>query len=486
MPPNHSVKPLIDGSEIYQSLLTDLKKAKRRIYIAIWMLSDDFVIDYSTNPPLTLSQFCKNTLANNSNLNIYLLRWEPPLSGFFGMFLSSGFGYTFNPNKWRRSIDRHRFHHQHQPNLLLGSHHEKFVISDGDGTGASLHCMGLNFLDEYWDDADHPFPLPYGIKRSWHDTAIKVKGPIIKDFEDEFRRRWLDVSGQNLISNRFDASPRGNISAQALIHKENTKRGDIHDWHITAINNARNFIYFENQYFDDDEIADALITRYLDLEIRGIKIPMVIVLPHTKVLSPFLGPGTKKEIFRMRLSTANLIWVDRRRRPIRRPRGGWSITRKFSWVGVGPRRIRGLFYELRNISNGRLITRFKKLKRTSGGIRFYTMATPNTLKRGKFRWIYLHSKLTIIDNKYTIGSSNIAKGWSFDRDSEANVAITSSGEVRRLISKLWVPMLSNQSSIPTSIDDWFIIFERTSRENLRRENSNPVRPPCGMLCEFPF
>jgi phosphatidylserine/phosphatidylglycerophosphate/cardiolipin synthase-like enzyme len=149
------------------SLYRDLLKAKRRIYFASWSLSDDFIIKRGPTGNTLLADFCRSALAANPNLEIYFLIWDwgtflvmmggaaaAPLLGMWGPMLAAPIPSHVLPHSARFCTPptAGRLHFAFHPNLIAGSHHQKFVLCDlGPEDSASLHCLGLNLNNTYWD-----------------------------------------------------------------------------------------------------------------------------------------------------------------------------------------------------------------------------------------------------------------------------------------------------------------------------------------------
>ena len=276
---NHIVAPLVDGAMIYASAYHDLMEACRRIYITTWALEDNFIIERGHAHNITLGDFCVAALAAHPKLEIYILVWD--WMGWAQRAL-----VMMGRNRGRRLLRRlplpmptkdgfaelaeasqaNRLHIAFQANAApnpFGTHHQKFILTDLEGepycnsrvevrASASLHCMGLNFMNIYWDIIAHPRPGAYSemTEHAWqHDTGIRVQGPLIKQFEDEFDRRWLAATGVALPPNQFDARPQGStgVMAMAHIHREQTTGpAPAKQWYLNRIERAQDFIYLEN------------------------------------------------------------------------------------------------------------------------------------------------------------------------------------------------------------------------------------------------
>ncbi|MGO9269309.1 MAG: phospholipase D-like domain-containing protein [Terriglobia bacterium] len=560
----NEVRPLIDLEEATPVIYEDLDKAGLNIWIALWGIHDEFVLLNTPGNPITLCQFCRDALKKHPQLHIYLLLWE-----FAGNpTITQG---QFTPSSYYYPPDKDRFHWKKDPNIFphfpFATHHEKFMICDspggpggpppppppltgspsegytanpptdgevgggegeglvpvtpsscgtesGSNRGAVLYCHGFNLIDLYWDQRDHkpPDKLPTGTpKISWHDTGIRVRGPVIGGFEKEFKRRWNKAPDPPLslppytkppkltLPKYFDDSPQGHVFAQAKIHPEHVYGGEIREWYVDAIRSADRYIYIENQYLEEVtsspkhvSLVDELISKYLSEELQNpaAKVPaaqrketffVAIVLPQLTQPAPMMAPMLRNVNW-IRINTAWRIRVSKTRW-LERPYGGWK------WVGyqLGPPGYRGLGLEVEDAS-GRL-HHVRRIYDAEGGIRVYTMVNagfnpiPITMMKG---YVYVHSKLAISDDQFTIGSCNISTN-SFWIDSEANVAVMSKNETESLITRLFSPLLGIGAGVPVArpVNAWFEDLEATARANLKRfPRGVPTGVPTGLLMPF--
>ena len=172
-----------------------------------------------------------------------------------------------------------------------GSHHQKLIIVDGMRAFAG----GLNVGTAYPDFRQHNvLPLP------WHDAFVKVEGKeILEDFIRNYVGMWnreqprCEAFLRNAFASRKDNTPAvigattaldektipaksagslsPNIPSQVrrTVSVNNSSdplapkaiRQDILEGYSRAIEQANEFLYFENQYFRDTAILDAIVKR---------------------------------------------------------------------------------------------------------------------------------------------------------------------------------------------------------------------------------
>lgn len=180
---------------------------------------------------------------------------------------------------------------------IAGSHHQKFMIVRLSGEAVGF-CGGLDisFLrtPPWWR---------YDGTVAWHDLHMKVEGLAVRDLMSEFVQRWNREAGNNpavpprkdwgglerlmRISCPIDATPDRNIHKVqmhrtisvdrpgGLFPPEITKRDDIWQAYNKIIDCADNFLYLENQYFREVELANPIIARAA----RVKNLVVIIIVP---------------------------------------------------------------------------------------------------------------------------------------------------------------------------------------------------------------
>jgi phosphatidylserine/phosphatidylglycerophosphate/cardiolipin synthase-like enzyme len=120
---------------------------------------------------------------------------------------------------WRSHLDRYRYHEAENRRLgeaiqaaggecLLdmrvrpgGSHHQKLIVlryrgrpeQDVAYVGGIDLCHGRKDNDRHGGD-EQPCPIgaAYGERPAWHDVQVAIHGPAVADVEASFRERWED------------------------------------------------------------------------------------------------------------------------------------------------------------------------------------------------------------------------------------------------------------------------------------------------------
>jgi phosphatidylserine/phosphatidylglycerophosphate/cardiolipin synthase-like enzyme len=161
-----------------------------------------------------------------------------------------------------------------------GSQHQK-TAAIGNTEGLVSFAGGIDLTTDRWDTPQHRFKDPDaqyepGDEKPWHDVHTRIRGPAAADIETNFRQRWNDrhkppdlvlahpapaplPEGPHIVQTlrtfpehasavaatwQYDFAPHGEFGLRQAYRK--------------AIDNARDFVYMEDQYFISDEISTSL------------------------------------------------------------------------------------------------------------------------------------------------------------------------------------------------------------------------------------
>jgi phosphatidylserine/phosphatidylglycerophosphate/cardiolipin synthase-like enzyme len=159
-----------------------------------------------------------------------------------------------------------------------GTHHQKFMVAR-KGKSTVAFCGGLdlsaNRIPQRWLPADNFV---------WHDVCAKLEGLIAHDLERQFVEHWnrdrtksttASLAGWRPFEKLTVGSASGEDKAGALNghavqmlrtvslgpEPHLTQRDDIWRGYHRVIARARRFLYLENQYFHQPELADAIVRQ---------------------------------------------------------------------------------------------------------------------------------------------------------------------------------------------------------------------------------
>ena len=199
---------VIVDADIYFRLARDaFLQAKRRIMLVGWDF--DARIHLTTEErlpgePESVGEFLYWLVERRPELELYLLRWD------VGAIKTLGRGSTaFTVLKWMRHPRIHTKLDGAHP--AAASHHQKIVSIDD----TFAFCGGIDRTGDRWDTRDHrdddpgrigPNGAPY---MPWHDATSALAGPVAATLGDLCRERWLRATGETLapISQSGDIWP---------------------------------------------------------------------------------------------------------------------------------------------------------------------------------------------------------------------------------------------------------------------------------------
>ncbi len=351
--------------------------------------------------------------------------------------------------------------------------HQKTILVDYDhqaGEHAVGYVMGLNSVTDYWDTKKHFFHDPRrgqswegggdelpGLK-PFQDYACRICGEVLINVSKNFVDAWNRVAaGLQKITREHDLrSPPAGLKTRAgkSRHRAQVVRTQIEEGDKTikrlyrqATSFASNYIYIENQYFQYTEWA-----RYLKQLRRNYiaawkaageslkKLPdlhvfVVIPTPERTQMVPathdtvkVLGHGASMPNQDKKAEEAELIYQEKRRE--------WErYVEKKKKNGEAPDMTREPKAASTSIGLGTNADIAKELD--SLGIKtlvasLWTYDHAGVSKGEKYREIYIHSKMMIIDDAFfTLGSANLNLR-SMAVDAEINIGCDDPGVSEKL------------------------------------------------------
>ena len=297
---------LVDACAYYRAFYNAALQAERYIVVAGWQFDSEVALlrgDDARNAPLpvTFLPFLSALCERRPELRIDLLAWDFSLVYALEREWMQRFRFAVGvPDGLRFQFDTHP--------LPRGSHHQKFVVIDGQ----MAFVGGLDICDARWDDRRHApcDPLRVDIAgeicRPNHEVQAGVVGAAALDLAEVFRERWHRASGEPLIlpappnapASRFDLTElaagellplaaRDVWISRTTIDDAGTPVCEIRAAYTDALRAAERFIYAETQYFTSRSITAAFLERLRDR--TRPKLSVAVVLPR--------GADSSKEHF---------------------------------------------------------------------------------------------------------------------------------------------------------------------------------------------
>ncbi len=371
---------LIDGREYYRAFYRAARQARHDLLLAGWRFNSDVRLlrgadATEAGEEVRLLPFLNRLCDENPSLRVYVLAWD------FSFHYSLEWELS-QEKLFRRQDGRLQFRYDAH-HAVAGSHHQKFVVVDGQ----AAFVGGLDFSCDDWDDRDH---RPYHRDRCdsgkephepYHDVVAYLAGPAAEELAVYFRQRWGTATGETLrlATSRSEGHAPVETTVPLAARQVALSRNEaktltdgnsslqIRRLYEDAIDAAEELIYLENQYFSSRAVFEALLDRMR--QPNRPRLEIVLVLPR----------------------------------------------RLHSWVESA----------VMDAPMVRMVDSLREAARETGHrVGIYYVATGS--HEGKEVPLVLHSKLLIVDDRFlTVGSAN-ASNRSMGLDSELNVAFEAS------------------------------------------------------------
>ena len=248
------LEPFVDGSEALPRIADAVRSARSHVHLAGWHFDYSFRLEEG-GPTL------RELLAEAAErVEVRVLAWAgAPLP-------------LFHPDRGEVREACKKLAGGTRISMALDSrerpfhcHHEKLVIVDDEAAfvgGIDLTALQGNRLDS----SRHPPREGLG----WHDTAVRLEGPIVADVARHFRVRWHAVAGDGSPAAAGSGSPAisGGLEAQLVRTVPERVYDPIRDgeWsilesYLRALRGAERLVYLESQFLWSPEISFVLAEK---------------------------------------------------------------------------------------------------------------------------------------------------------------------------------------------------------------------------------
>jgi phosphatidylserine/phosphatidylglycerophosphate/cardiolipin synthase-like enzyme len=423
-----------------------------------------------------------------------------------------------------------------------GSHHQKPILIDydyKDGEKAVGYVMGLNSVTDYWDTAEHKLEDPLreqaGEKESkesiqqlkdagfktlkpLRDYACRIdRGGTLVALYKNFTAAWEGESYSKVKAQRakpmmdardWEHGPAllrrkpasGDCTAQIVRTSAEDRDISIRDSYFTATDNATmgaGYIYIENQYFQYEEWSRRLIeTRKKGCALYnkacGAAGKKLRDLPpmHVFIVTP--TPERKQMIPRTydALATLGLHGgLEKQQEMIDRvnntPKQGPYVTT--------PKSMPAATHEVTVVEHANSIDKpdmarlLQDYRIRACVAMLYTCGEDGG--RWRYREIYIHSKLMIVDDLFvTLGSANL-NHRSMAVDSEINISVLDPVKATGLRKKIWHQLTGgtadggdgSKSEVSETFDAWTDLMKTNKDKVLAKTRSIETRKLVGYI-----
>jgi phosphatidylserine/phosphatidylglycerophosphate/cardiolipin synthase-like enzyme len=288
--PGNSLDLYVDGQESFAAICKAIQEAKQYVYATF------AYIDFGFKPEPDKSDttlFQLLSAAAKAGVDVRTLIWSPA-SKTDGTIPDPGLtelpGTNAGPGtvQARWDVARGKFPFP----AFVGCHHQKSFIIDGQ----IAFVGGINSYQPYWDTTGHipnddhrvPYSVPRPVVQSaldaappLHDLFGRIQGPSIGDVEANFCERWNGATfkhsnwTQDAVPHAGAAPVAANLTLQitrtiapSTYHTRLGGETSIRESYLNAVRAAQSLIYFEDQYYFDEDVDEAI----LNAANRGVKV----------------------------------------------------------------------------------------------------------------------------------------------------------------------------------------------------------------------
>jgi len=249
--PGNSVETLVNGVQIFPSMLRAIRDARQTISFETYIYWRGAIAEEFAD---ALSSKAREGLSVK-----VLLDWVGSLpmdERLIARMREAGVEVVrFRPVTWY-TIDR-----------VNNRTHRKLLIADG----RVAFTGGVGIADEWNGDARSP--------NEWRDNHYRLEGPAAAELQAAFAEHWIEATGELLLGDRFfpEISSVGDHASQVVISSTH-QRNVMHLMLMAALASAQKNIRIATPYFVPDELTRR---QLLEARKRGVDIQIVVPGPQT-------------------------------------------------------------------------------------------------------------------------------------------------------------------------------------------------------------
>ena len=418
------------------------------------------------------------------------------------------------------------------------THHQKMVLIDYKKPEKAVgFVMEHNMLDNYWDRSTHIYGnleaanAGKNVNTPLQDVSSIVTGEVLWDLNYNFCQSWdrdgfFDNRGyydssENLTQDRkgiqrssFKPNPNmgmGGMTLQAQIVRtyDKPRVKDIMKVYLKNIQQTTSYIYTENQYFRWPVLAEEFLSHWKNMR-KGRPGPIHWFVV-TNSSDSGIGSGTfttnnmlkllgRQDVMPNVARNVNLeeLETEKSRIALSNPKGTLGVpgpldeTRKARIKALDAEiesRKKDLENEKQKIKKGDIAEPEEdrqftqklgyELKDTPGiKAHICTLVADNAWQE-----VYVHSKVTIMDDTFTIISSANLNTRSMEKDSELGIILQTGEVTRDLRKRLWsLHTKKNAAANPDGMHDYnvaeeaFDVWGQLMQKNREAKVSGNIKP----------
>lgn len=145
--------------------------------------------------------------------------------------------------------------------------HRKLLVVDG----RIGYTGGVGIADVWTGDAQDP--------EHWRDTHFRIEGPAVAQMQAAFLDNWMEVTGEVKHGEAYfpPLEPAGRHYAQVFISSPGGGSESMQLMYLLSIAAARETIRLSASYFVPDDVAIAMFVAALK---RGVRVQIILPGPH--------------------------------------------------------------------------------------------------------------------------------------------------------------------------------------------------------------
>jgi cardiolipin synthase len=244
----NAVEVLLNGEQIFPSLMDAVRSARRTITYAQYYYEDGPV---ARDLAEALAERCRAGLGVNVLLDAFgslnMPREYADLMSVSGCHVA-----------WFRPLGQYVFRR------YLNRNHRRIVVVDGrvgftGGAGVSRKWMGNGRTDGHW-----------------RDTDVRVEGPVVEYLQAAFAENWLEATGIVLGGEAYfprPIEPRGQLYAQVARSSPAGGGAAMYTTFLLALSAARQSVLVTNPYFVLDDTMREAVLRTVR---RGVRVAVLV------------------------------------------------------------------------------------------------------------------------------------------------------------------------------------------------------------------
>jgi phosphatidylserine/phosphatidylglycerophosphate/cardiolipin synthase-like enzyme len=249
----NAIEVLIDGSEALPRMAADMAGATSHVHLTGWFLSPELALSREEEPLVVRILLAE--LAERVDVRVLLWKGAP-----IPAFRPS----RADVREMERTLARHTKIKTALDSCTGASHchHEKTIVIDD----RIAYVGGIDLTLDGGDPYDTPNHRARG-GIGWHDVAVRIEGPAVRDVAEHFRLRWTAATRE-----KIPAPKQPDLAGDVTVQVTRTvpdgtykalRKGDysILESYVGALRAAERIVYLENQFLWSPEVVDILADK---------------------------------------------------------------------------------------------------------------------------------------------------------------------------------------------------------------------------------